>query len=47
MYVGQNEFFRFSGVGQNDLEAFYRILYISFDKAIATITDSIKAFFKS
>lgn len=40
MYVGQNEFFRFSGVGKNDLEAFFdRILYIPFDKAIAKRID--------
>ena len=35
MFIGQNEFFRFSGVGKNDLEAFFdRILYIPFDRAI-------------
>ena len=35
LVIGQNEFFRFSGVGQHDLEAFFdRILYIPFDRAI-------------
>lgn len=35
MLIASNEFFRFSGVGQNDLDAFFdRMLYIPFDRAI-------------
>lgn len=35
MFIGQNDFFRFSGVGQNDLDAFFdRIFYIAFDRAL-------------
>lgn len=40
MLFGQNEFFKFSGVGQNDLDAFFdRIIYIPFDKAIVKRID--------